>query len=95
MEARIIIPTAEGDRFNYDLRLHHAGGRDQLRIVFATSEEPFERWLFYLLRDLGAHIVTDEPDRLCGALGLTRSEAGIIPQDSIPDVDATRHMVKT
>jgi hypothetical protein len=85
----------EGDRFNYDLHLHEGGGRDELRIVFSTSEEKFERWLFYLLRDLGAHIVTDEPDRLRLALGLTRSEAGVVSQDSIPEVDATRHMVKT
>jgi hypothetical protein len=95
MEARIIIPTAEGDRLNYELRLHQGGGRDELKIVFNTSEEIFERWLFYLLRDLGAHIVTDDPERLRSTLGLTRSEPGVIAQDTIPDVDATRHVVKT
>jgi hypothetical protein len=94
MEARIIIPTEAGERLTYDLRLHHSSGKEELKIVFSTSEEPFERWLFYLLRDLGAHIVTDEPDRLRASLGLTASEKGVVPQDSISEIDVTRHMVK-
>jgi hypothetical protein len=95
MESRIIIPTAEGERFTYELRLHKGGGRDELKIVFSTSEEPFERWLFYLLRDIGAHIVTNEPERLRTVLGLTRSEAGVVAESASPDVDVTRHFVRT
>ena len=94
MEARIIIPTEAGERLTYDLRLHHDGGRDELKIVFTTSEETFERWLFYLLRDIGAHIVTDEPEKLRASLGLTASEKGVVSQDSISEIDVTRHMVK-
>jgi hypothetical protein len=95
MQSRIIIPTEEGERLSYDLRLHETAGRDELKIVFSTSEEPFERWLFYLLRDIGAHIVTDDPERLRTTLGLTKSERGVVPQGEIPDPDATRHFVKT
>ena len=94
MEARIIIPTEAGKRLTYDLRLHHSGGKEELKIVFSTSEEAFDRWLFYLLRDIGAHIVTDEPDRLRASLGLTASEKGVVPQDSISEIDVTRHAVK-
>ena len=94
MEGRIIIPTADGERFTYDLRLHHSGHGDELKIVFSTSEETFERWLFYLLRDLGAHIVTDDPEHVRAVLGLTRSERGITSQEEIGDVDVTRHSVK-
>jgi hypothetical protein len=95
MQSRIIIPTEEGERLSYDLRLHEAGGHDELKIVFTTSEEPFERWLFYLLRDIGAHIVTEDPERLRTALGLTRSERGIIAQENLVEPDVTRHFVKT
>ena len=95
MEARIIIPTEAGERLTYDLHLHRGGGQDELRIVFSTSEERFERWLFYLLRDIGAHIVTNEPERLRTVLGLTHSESGVVSQDSVPEVDVTRHVVKT
>jgi len=38
MEGRIIIPTAEGERLTYDLRLHHGGSGEELKIVFSTSE---------------------------------------------------------
>lgn len=95
MESRIIIPTEEGERLSYDLRLHEEAGRDELKIVFSTSEETFERWLFYLLRDIGAHIVTEDPERLRTALGLTRSEPGIVAQEDLAEPDATRHFVKT
>jgi hypothetical protein len=95
MEARMIIPTADGERLTYELRLHYDGGREQLKIVLTTSEEPFERWLFYLFRDIGAHIVSDDPEKLRDTLGLTRSEAGVVSQESVGEVDATRHMVKT
>jgi hypothetical protein len=95
MKSRIIIPTAEGERLTYELRLHYSGGGDELKLVFNTSEEPFERWLFYLLRDLGAHIVTDDPPRLRAALQLSRTEAGVVAEETLPDVDVTRHLVKT
>jgi len=95
MEARIIIPTEHGERLTYELRLRHGGGRDELKLVLQTSEETFERWLFYLLRDVGAHIVTDDPARLRKALSLSANEPGIVAQDSIPEIDVTRHVVKT
>jgi len=95
MEARIIIPTAEGERLSYELRLHHGGAGEELKIVFNTSEETFERWLFYLLRDVGAHIVADDPKRLRAALGLGENEAGVIHADDVPELDVTRHGVKT
>jgi len=90
-----IIPTADGERLTYELRLHHGGGRDELKIVFATNEEAFERWIFYLLRDIGAHVVTDDPERFRTTLGLTRNESGVVSQETVGDVDVTRHMVKT
>jgi hypothetical protein len=93
MEARIIIPTEAGERLTYELRLHKSGGHDALKIVFSTSEEAFERWLFYLLRDIGAHVVTDDPARVRTVLGLNASERGIVSQDVVGDV--TRHAVKT
>ncbi len=95
MEARIIIPTEAGERLTYELRLHHSGGRDEMKIVFNTSEEPFERWLFYLLRDVGAHIVTDDPTRLRAVVGLAKEEAGVMSQNAIGEVDVMRHSVKT
>ena len=95
MESRIIIPTEEGERLSYELHLHEGRERDELKIVFSTSEETFERWLFYLLRDIGAHIVTDDPERLRTALGLTKSERGVVSQETVADPDATRHFVKT
>ena len=95
MEARIIIPTADGERLSYDLRTHHGANGDELRLVFNTSEESFERWLFYLLRDVGAHIVTDDPERLRSILGLSAGEAGVASQDAIGEVDVMRHDVKT
>ena len=90
MEARIIIPTAGGERLTYELRVHHRGGRDELRMVFDTSEEIFERWLFYLLRDVGAHIVTDDPARLRAVLGLNRNEAGVVSQESLGGAAAAK-----
>jgi hypothetical protein len=95
MEARIIIPTADGERLSYDLRLHESGSRDELRIVLNTSEETFESWLYFLMRDLGAHVVTDEPERLRTALGLSSSDQGVVNVRDVADVDVTRHVVKT
>ena len=94
MNSRIIIPTEHGERLSYELHLHRGGGREQLTIVFSTSEEPFERWLFYLLRDVGAHIVTDDPARLRTVLGLTQSERGVVSQAELDASGATQHFVK-
>jgi hypothetical protein len=87
MTARIIIPTAAGDRVSYDL----VTGRDGVQIVFATSEERFERWLFYLLREMGAHVVTDKPDEMRRALGLGSSEAGVVDEHEIEDLLLNRN----
>jgi hypothetical protein len=95
MEARIIIPTADGERLSYDLRPHHGATGDELKIAFNTSEEAFERWLFYLLRDVGAHVVTDDPTRLRSILGLSAEEAGVTSQDAIGEVDVMRHEAKS
>ena len=94
MEARIIIPTADGERLSYELRMHH-GASEGLKIVFNTSEESFERWLFYLLRDVGAHIVTNDPARVRAALGLGTGDKGVVSQDSVGEVDILRHTAKT
>jgi hypothetical protein len=94
MESRIIIPTEHGERLSYELRLHQGKGHGELKIVFSTSEESFERWLFYLLRDAGAHIVTDDPARLRTVLGLTQSERGIVSQAELDNAGATQHFVK-
>jgi hypothetical protein len=95
MEARIIIPTAEGELLGYDLRLHHGGSGEELKIVFNTSEEAFESWLFYLLRDLGAHVVTDDPSRLTAILGLSPGDAGVVPQERVGEVGLTPPVTKT
>ena len=95
MEARIIIPTADGERLSYDLRMHHGGSGEELKIVFNTSEEPFESWLYYLLRDIGAHVVTDDPARLGTILGLSPGDAGIMAQDAIGETDMFRTEAKT
>jgi hypothetical protein len=95
MEARIIIPTARGEQLCHELRLHHSGPRSELRIVFETSEETFERWLFYLLRDVGAHIVADETALVREALNLQANEPGVLAAGDIAEFDVTRHVVKT
>ena len=84
MNARIIIPTSGGQLLSYDLRLRNArSGGSGLKIVFNTAEEPFERWLFYLLRDVGAHIVADDPAELRKALGITPTDSGIISEREV------------
>lgn len=93
MEARIIIPTSQGERLSYELRIEQRGAGAEVKIVFNTSEEMFERWLFYLLRDVGAHVVCDEPTRFRAALGLGPNEAGVISTTEVHDVAATRHAV--
>ena len=80
MTARVIIPTAAGDQVSYDLVMHGSSG---LRIVFQTSDESFERWLFYMLRELGAHISTDDPEAVRQRLGLSPSEAGIVDANQV------------
>ena len=93
MKARVVIPTAAGERLSYDLALHHGGAtRKSLRIVFSTTEEPFERWLFYLLRDLGAHIVSDNSAEIRAVLGLRENEPGIVTVQEIGEPDVTRHI---
>lgn len=91
MEARIIIPTAEGERLTYELRLHRGGGHNALKIVFNTSEEPFERWLFYLLRDVGAHIVADDAKAFRECLGLNANEPGVINASEVTEELLLRH----
>jgi hypothetical protein len=77
---------------SYDLALHHGGSAGKtLRIVFATTEEPFQRWLFYLLRDIGAHIVTDEPEELRAVLGVSRSEPGILGENEATRSSQPQH----
>jgi hypothetical protein len=95
MEARIIIPTAEGELLGYDLRVHHGASGDELKIVFNTSEESFENWLFYLLRDLGAHVVTDDPKRLTAILGLSPGDVGVVAQETVGEVGLTPPVTKT
>jgi hypothetical protein len=63
-----------------------------LRIVFATSEEPFERWLFYLLREVGAHVVTNEPVTVRSALGLSENEPGVRAESEAGEDPRSRHM---
>ena len=91
MEARIIIPTAEGERLTYELRLHQSGGHNRFKIVFNTSEEPFERWLFYLLRDVGAHVVADDAKAFREYLGLNATEPGVIPAGEVTEDLLLRH----
>ena len=91
MEARIIIPTAGGERLTYELRLHRGGGHNALKIVFNTSEEPFERWLFYLLRDVGAHVVVDDAKAFRQYLGLNATEPGVIAASEVPEDVLLRH----
>lgn len=91
MEARIIIPTAEGERLTYELRLHRSGGHNALKIVFNTSEEPFERWLFYLLRDVGAHVVADDAKSFREYLGLNATEPGVIAANEVTEDLLLRH----
>ena len=78
MEARIIIPRVAGEPLTYPLRLHRRDGREELKIVFDTSEENFDVWLSYLLRDVGAQIVTDKPAQVMTVLGLSAGEAGVV-----------------
>jgi hypothetical protein len=77
MEAQLIIPKANGQRVTYILRMHHNHGRDEVKIAMNTTEEDFNPWVFYLLRDIGAHIVTDKPEVLRAALGLSRNDSGV------------------
>ncbi|HMJ88406.1 MAG TPA: hypothetical protein VK530_01235 [Candidatus Acidoferrum sp.] len=92
MKARVVIPTAAGERVSYNIAIHHSGrGGCELRLVFATEEEPFERWLFYLLREIGAHVVTDDVSQFRKALGLSDSEPGVIDEQEIKDMVLPRH----
>jgi len=91
MEARIIIPTAEGERLTYELRLHQSGGHKQFKIVFNTSEEPFDRWLFYLLRDVGAHVVADDAKAFREYLGLNATDPGVIAASEVTEDVLLRH----
>jgi hypothetical protein len=92
MKARVVIPTAAGERVSYDLAEHHSSQAGKgLRIVFSTSEEPFERWLFYLLREIGAHVVADDVAGFRRVLGLADTEEGIVDEHSIEDLTLNRH----
>jgi len=93
MKARVVIPTAAGELVSYDIAAHQGarGDGEQLRIVFSTSEEPFERWLFYMLRDLGGHVVTDAPNEFRQALGLGANEAGVVDEHQIEEPLLNRH----
>ena len=71
MKTTLITPTAAGKRLAYPLTLHQPrAGTTELRITFATSSEHFENWLYFLLRDAGAHIETTDPAAVAHALGL-------------------------
>jgi hypothetical protein len=92
MKSRIVIPTAAGQLVSYDIAAHQNGSRGQeLKIVFSTSEEPFESWLFYLLREIGGHVVTDRPDQFRQILGLSNGEPGIIDEHQVEDPLLNRH----
>jgi hypothetical protein len=96
MKARVVIPTAAGERVSYDIVAHHSSRVGcELRLVFATDEEPFERWLFYLLREIGGHVVTDEPHEFRRKLGVGESEAGIVDEHEIEDPVLPRHPATT
>jgi hypothetical protein len=91
MKARLIVPTAAGELVSYDIVESNGGGRKVLRIVFSTSEEPFERWLFYLMRDIGGHVVADNPAAFRSALGLGEEEAGVVDEHNVHDLLLNRH----
>ena len=92
MKARVVIPTAAGERVTYELAEHHTSQAGKgMRIVFSTSEESFERWFFYLLREIGAHVVTDDPAEFRRVLGLSETEEGIVDEHSIEDLTLNRH----
>jgi hypothetical protein len=91
MNARLIIPTAAGELVSYDLVGSTGTGRKELRIVFSTSEETFERWLFYMMRDIGGHVVTNDPRAFRSALGLGEDEAGVVDERKIDDPLLNRH----
>lgn len=91
MKARLIIPTAAGELVSYDIAARSANPGHELRIVFSTSEEPFERWLFYMVRDLGGHVVTNDVPALRKALGLGESEAGVVDESTVDDPLLNRH----
>ncbi len=91
MKARIVIPTATGQRISYEIAAHHGRTGGQLRIVLATNEEPFERWLFYLFRDIGAHVVTDAPEEFRRKLGLSEAEPGIVNERDVDETVQPRH----
>ena len=93
MQARIIIPKADGERLSYELRIHHTSTGEALKIVFNTSEELFERWLFYLLRDAGAHVVTDDVAAFRRVLGLGASDAGVVDAKSVGEVNLPKHVM--
>ena len=79
MNATLIIPTAHGKRLAYPLTPHQPrAGVTELRITFATSTEHFENWLYFLLRDAGAHIETTDPAAIARALGLAPNDPGVV-----------------
>ena len=80
MKAKLIIPNAKGGSSIQSLAVHKSrSGGYVLKLVFATNEELFERWLFYFLRDdLGARIETADPEAVAGALGISPTEPGLV-----------------
>jgi hypothetical protein len=92
MKARVVIPTASGELVSYDIATHPSARKGcELRLVFATDEEPFERWLFYMLRDIGAHVVADEPEEFRRKLGLRADEPGVVDEHEVEVPLLTRH----
>lgn len=87
MKARMVIPTAAGDVVSYEL----VTGDGRIRIVLDTSEERFERWLFYLFRDLGGHVVTDDVGKFRSAMGLGSGEAGVVDEHDVEQPLLNRH----
>jgi hypothetical protein len=94
MKTRVVIPTASGELISYDITGANAPGQPP-RIVFSTSEESFERWLFYLLRDIGAHVVSDDPAAFRHSLGLGDHETGVIDESRVGDMLLNRHPATT
>jgi hypothetical protein len=91
MKARLIIPTAAGELVSYDIVGRGESHGQGLRIVFSTSEESFERWLFYMMREIGGHVVVDDVPGFRKALGLSDSEGGVVDESTVDDPLLNRH----
>ncbi len=69
-------------RFRLRWTDHHPASHYGLGVLLDYKGEVFDGFMFRHLRDsIGAWLLTDDPGRVCGALGVPKNEKGVIEHD--------------